>query len=104
MGAGCGQAVLLQFEPAVLLAVLDAGGADLLDLVAQEVDLPGPLAERGRVLGSRQCPAQHPLHGKLREPARKFIDVAVCGILDHRHDESVRGIGRKTDIDVSLQN
>ena len=44
VGGGGGQTILFHLEPAVLVAVLDGRRLDLIDLVAEEVDLPGPLA------------------------------------------------------------
>ncbi len=43
VGRGVRQAILLPAERRLLLGVLEMGGADLLDLVAQDVGLAGPL-------------------------------------------------------------
>ncbi len=48
VGGRLGQPVLLGLEPVVLVAVLDGGALDLADLVAEEVDLAGPLPGRRR--------------------------------------------------------
>ena len=44
MRGGGGQAVLFELEPAVLVPVPDGRGFDLIDLIAEEVDLAGALA------------------------------------------------------------
>ncbi len=44
------------------------------------------------------------LLGQLAELARDLVDVLAVGLVHHRHDEAVRRVGGKADVEVLLQD
>ena len=78
VGDGVGQRVLLGVQRVVLVGIVEAGGVELVDLEAQQVDLPGPrplvAAERGergrRPRPPAPCAAAAAARGRRRRSGR----------------------------------
>ena len=87
-GTGGGQPFLLGLEPRVLVAAVEGGGVDLLDLVAEEVGLACPLqgvAPQGRpFVGQGPEPGGRLPEGGEVDPAVVVQGPALGGRLDQR--------------------